>query len=650
MKKILSLLMISILIISGTSIIALAENGEIEKKEKISFSEPSLQEVGEYLSINIKNTAFTREPGAPLLPVYKKIFTLPYDVKILSISYKISNVKQKTLSKPIIPAPQPLPLISVKTSVKRTLKNKAVYNSEKLYPDKWFDYTIGCGLNNGKHTLFVVTKTYPIRYSPLNNTIYYIDDATITIKFKKNSKKTFSPNESNLFDLLIIAPEKFSDELQPLIQHKIDHGIKTMFASTENIYKSTDGRDKPEKIKHFIKDAIEDLGIKYVLLVGGLKSLIHAKRRDNPNEGTQDWYVPVRYTNLYDSGGIYDPGFISDLYYADIYKYDEKTGEWVFDDWDSNGNSIFAEWKAMGKDTLDLYPDVYIGRLPCRNENEVKLMVKEIIKYENGGVDDNWFKKMVVVGSDTFDDTGSTDYYEGEVQNQKALDYMTGFQPIKIWGSNINNGGPVPEPQDIINAINQGCGFLYFAGHGSPSRWNTYYPEKFNEPRAGGLWIYHMPFISNKEKTPICIVGGCHNSQFNVTATSFLNYWLYHKGWTYIPTPECWSWWLTRDLGGGSIATIGNTGLGYGAVGNHGDLNGDGIDEPDCVETLSGYIESLFFREYGQNNVHILGETWGGAVTSYLNTFPGMDDQLDCKTVEEWVLLGDPSLMIGGYK
>ena len=646
MKKFLPILVVGILIISGASIIVIAQNGELEKKEQVLFSEPIIQYQGKYVIIKIKNTASITEPGSPILPVYKKVFTFPYGVKILSISCKISSIKQKTLPRQIIPAPKPMPLITIKQS-KKIIKNQGIYNSNELYPNKWFDYNIGCGLKNGKHMLFVVTKTYPVRYSPLGNTIYYIDKAAITIKFENNLRKNTFPNE---FDLLIIAPEKFSDELQPLIQHKIDHGIKTMFASTENIYKSTDGRDEPEKIKHFIKDAVEDLGIKYVLLVGGLKSLTHAKRRDDPNKGARDWYVPVRYTNLYDSGGIYDPGYISDLYYADIYRYEEETGEWVFDDWDSNGNGIFAEWKSFKKDRIDLYPDVYVGRLPCRNENEVKLMVKEIINYENAGVDDSWFKKMVVVGSDTFDDTGSTNYYEGEVQNQKALEYMTGFQPVKIWGSNVDTGGPVPEPQDIVNAINQGCGFLYFAGHGSPSRWNTYYPEKFDEPRAGGLWIYHMPFISNKEKVPICVVGGCHNSQFNVTSLSFLNYWLYHKGWTYIPTPECWSWWLARDLGGGSIATIGNTGLGYGTVGNYGDLNGDGIDEPDCVEALSGYIESLFFKEYGQNNVHILGEVWGGAVTEYLNTFPGMDDQIDCKTVEEWVLLGDPTLMIGGYK
>ena len=28
---------------------------------------------------------------------------------------------------------------------------------------------------------------------------------------------------------------------------------------------------------------------------------------------------------------------------------------------------------------------------------------------------------------------------------------------------------------------------------------------------------------------------------------------------------------------------------------------------------------------------------------------PPMDDRIDCKTIEEWCLLGDPSLKIGGY-
>ena len=46
----------------------------------------------------------------------------------------------------------------------------------------------------------------------------------------------------------------------------------------------------------------------------------------------------------------------------------------------------------------------------------------------------------------------------------------------------------------------------------------------------------------------------------------------------------------------------------------------------------------------------ILGEAWGGATNRYLNTWPGMEDQTDAKHAEQWPLLGDPSLKIGGYQ
>jgi hypothetical protein len=67
--------------------------------------------------------------------------------------------------------------------------------------------------------------------------------------------------------------------------------------------------------------------------------------------------------------GFEDDGIITDLYYSDIYK---EGG--IFDNWDSNNDGIFAyhNGNSSKNDTLDLYPDVCLGRLPCRNNNEVK--------------------------------------------------------------------------------------------------------------------------------------------------------------------------------------------------------------------------------------------------------------------------------------
>ncbi|HEC82267.1 MAG TPA: peptidase C25, partial [Thermoplasmatales archaeon] len=408
-------------------------------------------------------------------------------------------------------------------------------------------------------------------------------------------------------------------------------GIRTVIAGLNEIYTgkyfSAYGRDNAEKIKYFIKDAIEQWGIKYVMLVGGRQGGVMKER----------WLTPVRYTNLDDMSG-WEKGYLSDLYFADVYKYED--GEPVFDDWDSNGNGKFAEWKGFSKDKLDLMPDVYIGRLACRNSYELNLMIEKIIGYENNyAKDDSWFKKMVVVGGDTFPPSNDP-YYEGEVSTSKSLEYMEGFEGVKLYTST----GTLTGPDDVINAVSQGCGFLNFEGHGNPASWATHPPHD-EETWIAGLDIPDMIKLSNKDMYPVCVVGGCHNSQFNVSLLNLLKfkeiYEIYYKSeWS----PECWSWWLTRGIDRGAIAAIGCTGLGYGYVG---DYNSDGI--PDAIQGLGGWIDIEFFRIYGQEEKEILGEVHGTAISNYVATFPVMNDQIDCKTVQEWVLLGDPTLMIGGY-
>jgi hypothetical protein len=95
---------------------------------------------------------------------------------------------------------------------------------------------------------------------------------------------------------------------------------------------------------------------------------------------------------------------------------------------------------------------------------------------------------------------------------------------------------------------------------------------------------------------------------------------------------------------GGSIATMAYTGLDWFA---EGDYNNDTI--PDCTQFLSGYTNTQFFKNYGVNNMTILGQAHTQALIDYLNAFPPMQEKLDCKTAQEFVLLGDPSLQIGGY-
>jgi hypothetical protein len=276
--------------------------------------------------------------------------------------------------------------------------------------------------------------------------------------------------------------------------------LNEIYAGT---YFPSQGRDDAEKVKYFIKNAVEEWGAQYIMLVGGRHAGLLKEK----------WWCPVRYAHL-DDGSQWETSYLSDLYFADIYTYED--GNIIFEDWDSNDNGVYAEWRTSGKDIIDMYPDVYLGRLACRNKFEVTTMVEKIIAYETNSYEKDWFKKIVVVGGDTF--PGTTDpYYEGELSTSQSLEYMQQFDAVKLYTSDQTLG----DIQDVVSAVNQGCGFLNFEGHGNPMGWATHPPNN-GEVWIDGLNVGDMNRLSNKDMYPVCVVGGCHNSQFNVSLLNLL--------------------------------------------------------------------------------------------------------------------------------
>ena len=194
------------------------------------------------------------------------------------------------------------------------------------------------------------------------------------------------------------------------------------------------------------------------------------------------------------------------------------------------------------------------------------------------------------------------------------------------------------------------------AGHANPSILLTFPPyDAEKEYRIIILQMYNLfdlshmfPKLNNKEQLPIIVVGGCHNSQYNVGLSNILRdikeYGL--KGYLFSPprqffyyewVPKCWSWWLTSNEDGGAIATLGNTGLGMGLPGF------------DYVNGLDGWLFPRFFYHYGHQNEEHIGMAHGSAITDYVNEFDIDRDGDDRQMVQQWALLGDPSLKPGGY-
>ena len=604
-----------------------------------SFSTPELQENNGFITLKLPETANSQFiPGQPVLPVLLKTIEFPLGTHIKNIQYTISQPTETQLFSKITPGLKPVQQLDENTII-QIKENKDIYTNDAYFPDCWFSYRLTGGLNrNNKETTFLSIQLNPVRYNPVQNLIQSIDVITLEITYEEPTYLFASTTDA--YNLLIISYDSYASLLDPLITHKISHGIQTKLVTLKDIYDATyfpvTGKDNQEKIKYFIKNAKENWNVTYVMLVGNFEK------------------IPVRYAALEtDKGGAYEElRFASDLYYADIYDSDGN-----FSNWDTDGDGIYAEWpypeSHIREDIVDLSPDVHVGRLACMFKSEVKTMINKIIDYENNAHGSDWFNRMVVVGGDTFDKSweGGTNYNEGEIATEKALEFMPGFTPVKIWTSLDNM-----TTKNIHKEISAGAGFLYFCGHGSPQMWATHNNGDYVN-WTGEFINMDMLTLTNKGKYPILMVGGCHNSEIDVTPRNFITGLLKEKlhyfssdpenfgsFWKYNWVPECWSWMFVK-VRGGAIASMGS--VGYGGV-NIGDT--DHNDIPDCLEGADGWFETQFFRLYKEEGIDYLGQTYSQVVTNYVNNFAVNTNRYDAKIVENHILLGDPSLKIGGYE
>lgn len=566
---------------------------------EITFSDPIIETNGDYCNVSIKDVSnYTTDLDQPYLPVHIEVFTIPFGSKISSVSCEFSPVSYISLLNHITPSPQPkITDTNLIHPLSDQSQKQSVYGTGETYPSIRYEYHIGSGLYKSEHVQYIVMRLYPIMYHTSNQTISVLSFVDIHIKFTLSEETAFAPSIEDT-DLLVIAPQNYENTLDPLIYHKRSIGTRTIFQSLENILPSYRGRDEPEKIKYYIKDMVEQHGITYVLLVGDIYTL------------------PIRTTNVSIFGRWVHP-VLSDLYYSDIYD-----GNGSFSSWDTDNDNIFGE---TGEDILDLYPDVHVGRLPCSTVEEVSLITDKIIVYEQNTFGQDWFHQMIFIGGNTFPNLLQPGN-EGEKHNLQVMEIMEDFTPSAvIWTSEKNF-----HPWTINKAINNGAGFIDYSGHGFEHGLGTY------KPHGRHLKTYLTPYVNglkNGYELPIIFFDACLTAKLDFTIQDVLDYKQYRvfdiiarimQYDTSVRLP-CFAYSFVKHENGGAIATIGATRTAFG-------------DAEFGCEKLS--LE--FFTAY-ERGIQ-LGEMLTTAQTKYRHQIP-----TDEFTIEEFVLLGDPSLHVGGY-
>ncbi|PNX50245.1 MAG: hypothetical protein BV456_07345 [Thermoplasmata archaeon M8B2D] len=604
MRKILPISIVVILVLTGLGAVATPQEQNFEiKKINVAFSKLTYEDESDYITINVEGANnFLIEEGKPLLPMYAQQIILPFGTKIKSIKVTPKNIVEKNLPKDITSSP--IAMIAGSQVQTNSVKTSEISDP---YPNNWYDYDIRVGLENNERALIIDTYFYPVSYHSKDNTISWAKQAEITVEYEPSQVVSSASDEE--YNLIILTADEYYDELNPLIAHKTSRNISTKIVKLSEIlngaYFPVMGDDDAEKVKYFIyhaADEIEGWNTKNVMLVGN-----------------KDQF-PIRETHVKVSSDDKEV-FASDLYFADILMYNEETEEYEFCSWDSNDNGVYAEYKwDTGTDTMDLEPDVAVGRLAANDEEETTTVVNKIINYENmEAYTQNWFFDMVYCGGDSFidEDHDPNGVLEGEYVNEHVMGIMDGFIPKKMWVSNNVLTRNVPTGVSSINeAISEGCGFVDMSGHGNTDVWATHPPEN------AGKWVptpfgqYHSTNIgelTNGDKLPVVITGACSVSKFSKDKT-------------------CFSWtWLSTN-GGGGIGSFGATGLGYAYISTH---------------VISGLVEGIAIETFAQykEGAITLGEMWTRALNGYMKDHR-ISDGGEYKTVLEWELFGDPTLSI----
>ncbi|MEO0225372.1 MAG: C25 family cysteine peptidase [candidate division WOR-3 bacterium] len=361
------------------------------KYDDFSITRQNLSGVG-YDLMRIKGGVVVADPGEPALPIIPIHFIIPGDEEVIDAE--------------VISAPgQILPGRYFLFPAQRIFSNDEVlqligpeqniYNSFVPVPERLIEF-LSCG-NMGGYRIASI-QVSPFQYIPAEQQLIFYNEITVRLRTRPDQGErlpilrrsagadgyyenfvkglvdnpediklykpqilkdtipsyfapTFTPSpEGSPVEYLIITTPALANLFQKLADWRTKCGIPAVVRTTDWIYQNYAGCDQAEKIRNFLKDAYMKWGTIWVLLGGDAGQ------------------VPLRLAYEPISNPTW-PLIPCDYYFSDL------DGNWNF-----NGNSLFGEIA----DSLDMYPDLFVGRAPVEDEQETEIFINKVINYEKG--------------------------------------------------------------------------------------------------------------------------------------------------------------------------------------------------------------------------------------------------------------------------
>jgi photosystem II stability/assembly factor-like uncharacterized protein len=439
--------------------------GSWEKEFIFSENDLVIEDLDGYDYIRMPGFMNPTEGGAPMIPFYSVSILIPPTAEITEVTiteYEMDTISGKYY---LYPAQPPVP---IGETIPFVPPNDSIYSLETEYPEnRAVGIRSGCKSGYRIAGLFL----FPISYIPKDSILFLYTKLKVHIEYEEGKYETqyLTASQKDLFskdvEKLVINPEKINQYEPPTHQvdgPEIDYviitssgltagflplvtwlrktGIWTVTKSTDWISSNYTGRDLQEQIRNFNIDYFNNHGLKYVLLAGDVS------------------IVPARLARVFYrvTGNI-----PCDLYYTDL----EGT-------WDDDSDYVYGE---PGEDSVDLYYELYLGRVSVEDSTEVLNFITKLLIYEK--TPDTLYQKRLLLPARPID----TQNY------MQSQDSIANLSPVG-WIDRVIDLDNRPHDSTVKDSIDSGFAFCHFVSHGDTAS-------------ALGLYWIPQPSQQNNDST-----------------------------------------------------------------------------------------------------------------------------------------------------
>ena len=240
-------------------------------------------------------------------------------------------------------------------------------------------------------------------------------------------------------DCVIVTPDSLADIYQRLADYQTRVGIATVVRNLSTV-RAADPRsnDVAQAVRSFLKAAHDLWGIRWAVLAGDHEA------------------IPMRYARVLFSETTDIP---SDAYYSDL----DGT-------WDGNGNGIYGE---VG-DSLDMNPDIAVGRLSATTRADAQVLVAKAIHYATSPAAGALTKELILaeVLFPTDWQPGQLVSVDGAISAESLKVRAPSCTAVDRYYENYTRypGSLALTKPAALSALGRGYGIVHHIGHGARSQ------------------------------------------------------------------------------------------------------------------------------------------------------------------------------------